>query len=146
MSQRIKGQEVVVDIVSPDGRESALGDVVSASATFQFDILRQRLLGETSDRKDDIFRGTEGEMELQLEKPEALLFINSVKDRATRRIASSSRFNITMTLNFPDAGQARIVLEDVKFGNIPINVGGGDEYVTMNLTFEGEDGRILSVG
>lgn len=143
MGQRIKGQEVVVDVISPDGRETALGDVVSASITHQLDILRARLLGETSDRKDDIFRGTEGEMEIQMERREALDFIGKVKDRATRRTPASSRFNVTMTLNFPDGGAARIVLENVFWGAIPVEVGGGDEYVTMTLSFEAEDGRVL---
>jgi hypothetical protein len=145
MGQRIKGQEVVLDIISPSGRESTLGDVVSASITYQLDILKQRLLGETSDRKDDIFRGLEGEMELQLEQRDALRFVDQVKDRATRRTAASSRFSVTMTLNFPEGGSARIQMSPVYFGNIPLNVGGGDEYVTMSLTFESEDGRILFV-
>ena len=59
MAQRIKGQEVTLDVVSPGGREETLTDQVSASITFQFDILKQRLLGETTDRKDDIFRGVD---------------------------------------------------------------------------------------
>lgn len=143
MAQRIKGQEVVLDVVSPSGREEALGDVVSASITHQLDILKQRLLGETTDRKDDIFRGTEGEMEVQLEAREALLFINTVKSRAQRRTPASDRINITMTLNFPEGGTARIQLTNCYFGNLPVNVGGGDEYVTLSLTFEAEDGRIL---
>lgn len=143
MAQRIKGQEVVLDVISEAGREEALGDVVSASITYQLDILKQRLLGETTDRKDDIFRGLEGEMELQLETRDALRFIDRVKDRATRRVAASTRFSITMTLNFPEGGSARIQLTPVYFGNIPLGVPGGDEYVTMSLTFESEDGRIL---
>jgi hypothetical protein len=143
MGQRIKGQEVVLDMISPNGRESELGDVVSASITYQLDILKQRLLGETTDRKDDIFRGLEGEMEIQLENRDALRFIDRVKDRATRRTPASERFAITMTFNFPEGGSARIQLSPIYFGNIPLNVSGGDEYVTMSLTFESEDGRIL---
>lgn len=143
MGQRIKGQEVVLDIISPNGRESTLGDVISASITYQLDILKQRLLGETTDRKDDIFRGLEGEMEVQLESRDALLFIDRVKNRATRRTPSSERFSVTMTLAFPEGGTARIQMSPVYFGNIPVNVGGGDEYVTLSLTFESEDGRIL---
>ena len=143
MAQRIKGQEAVLDVVSSGGRETALGDVVSASVTYQLDILKQRLLGETTDRKDDIFRGLEGELEVQLESREALRFIDRVKNRATRRTASSEVFSITLTLNFPEGGSARIQLSPVYFGNIPISIGGGDEYVTLSLTFESEDGRIL---
>jgi hypothetical protein len=143
MAQRIKGQEVTLDISGPDGREETLGLVASASITYQMDILKQRLLGETTDRKDDIFRGVEGECELQLDQRDALRFIDTAKSRAQRRIAADSAFGITMTLQFPGGGSARIQLQPVYFGNIPINVGGSDEYVTMSLTFEAEDGRIL---
>lgn len=146
MGQRIKGQEVVIDVISPGGREVTLGDVVSASLTFQFDVLKQRLLGETTDRKDDIFRGVEGEMEVQLEQAAALEFVGRVKDRATRRSSASEVFAVTMTLEFPEGGSARVQLSPVYFGNIPINVGGGDEYVTLSLTFEAEDGRVLFAG
>lgn len=127
-----------------NGIEESLGDVVSASVEFQMDILTQSFLGETSDRKDDIFRGVRGQMEVQMESQDALRFTELVKSRAQRRAGTQTEvISITMTLNLPNGETPRVLLDDVYFGNVPFNVGGRDEYVTMSLEFEGSDGRVL---
>lgn len=143
MSQRIKGQETIISFVSDAGSEDALGDVVSAEFEFQFDILSQRFLGEVADRKDDIFRGVRGRVEIQLEKQDAFRFVDRVKDRAQRRSAASGRFEMLTSMAFPNGERPRIMFPDIFWGNIPFNIGGGDEYVTMTLEFEGSDGRFL---
>lgn len=143
MSQRIKGQEIELQIVSPAGREDSLGDVVSGTIEFQFDILTQGLLNETSDRRDDIFRGVRLEMEVQLESGEFTQFINRVKDRAQRRTPASEQFNALMTLVFPNGDRPRVLIEDLSFGSLPIAVGGRDEYVTVRVEAESSEGRFI---
>lgn len=142
-TQRIKGQETVLVFVSDAGTEEGLGDVVSAEFEFQLDILTTRLLGETSDRKDDIFRGVRGRCEVQLENSQALAFVQRVKDRAQRRTAASGRFQMMTSLEFPNGERPRVLFPDIFWGSLPFNIGGGDEYVTLTLEFEGSDGRFL---
>jgi len=143
MAARIKGQEVELQIVGPSGREESLGDVVSGTIEFQMDILTQGLLNETSDRRDDIFRGVRLEMEVQLERGDVTDFINRVKDRAQRRTAASETFNALMTLQFPNGDRPRVSVEDLSFGSLPFAVGGRDEYVTLRIEAESSDGRFI---
>lgn len=143
MSQRLKGQETTFGVVGPDGEETGLGDVVSAEFVFRFDILTQGLLGETTDRKDDIFKGTRGRLEVQLEEQEAFRFIERAKDRSQRRRPASDQFNITTTLQLANGQRVRAVFDNVFFGDMPIQVGGRDEFVTLAIEWEAEDGRFL---
>lgn len=143
MGTRIKGQEIELQIVGPRGREESLGDVVSGTIEFQFDILTQGLLNETADRRDDIFRGVRLEMEVQLETSDFTTFINRVKDRAQRRSPAGERFDALMTLSFPNGQRARVSVEDLSFGSMPIAVGGRDEYVTVRVEAESSEGRFI---
>ncbi len=143
MGQRVKGQEVELQIVSPAGREESLGDVVSATIEFQLDILTQGLLNETADRRDDIFRGLRLEMEVQLERGDFTNFINRVKDRAQRRVPASEQFNALMTLEMPNGDRPRVSVDDLFFGSLPIAVGGRDEYVTVRIEAEASEGRFI---
>lgn len=143
MGQRVKGQEVEFQIVGPDGREEALGDVVSATVEFQFDILTQGLLNETSDRRDDIFRGVRVEMEAQLETAQFTSLINRIKNRAQRRGPQTVQFDALMTLEMPNGDRPRVSIENLFFGSIPIAVGGRDEYVTVRIEAESNEGRFL---
>ncbi|HHH29110.1 MAG TPA: hypothetical protein ENK57_12305 [Polyangiaceae bacterium] len=116
---------------------------MSGTIEFQFDILTQGLLNETSDRRDDIFRGVRLEMEVQLESGEFTQFINRVKDRAQRRTPASEQFNALMTLVFPNGDRPRVLIEDLSFGSLPIAVGGRDEYVTVRVEAESSEGRFI---
>lgn len=143
MGQRIKGQEIELSVVGPDGREEALGDVVSGTIEFQLDILTQGLLNETADRRDDIFRGVRLEMEVQLETGLFTDFINRIKDRAQRRAPASDVFSALMTLEFPNGDRPRVSVDNLFFGSIPIAVGGRDEYVTLRVEAESDEGRFI---
>lgn len=143
MSTRVKGQEVELTVVGPQGRETSIDKVVSATVTFMQDILSQGFLNETSDEYDDIFKGVSLEMELQLDDESFSDFINRVKLRAQRRAPAGEQFNALMTLNFPNGQRRRISLENLFFGEFPIAAGGREEYVTLRVTANARDGRFL---
>lgn len=143
MASRIKGQEIELQVVGPAGREEGLGDVVSGTIEFQLDILTQGLLNETSDRRDDIFRGVRLEMEVQLETQQFTELITRIKDRAQRRTPAEEQFNALMTMQFPNGERPRISVENLFFGSIPVAVGGRDEYVTVRIEAESNEGRFI---
>ena len=136
MGQRIKGQEVKLSWVSPDGTEEGLEDVVSFEAELMLEILREGFLGESADRRDDIYNGVSGKVELQLESAKYFRFTQRVQDRAERRTPAAGVFNCTASFSFPNGERARITFEDVFFGSLPLRVPERKQYVTASISWE----------
>ena len=143
MAQRIKGQEVRVVFTSPAGTETSLTDITSFEVEPQMEILSEGYLGETTERKDDIFKGVHGRMELHLESQDYFRFVQRIIDRSQRRSPADGRFNVIATLSFPNGQRPRVLLEDVYFGAPPISVGGREEYVSATVEFECSSVRYL---
>jgi len=135
MADRIRGQEVIISVTGPQGNVSAIDAVQSFEVEHQIDILSEGYLGEVAERKDEIFTGISGKMEVHIPAAEYLAFAQQVIDKAQRRIPGTTVFNITATLNFPDGRIARCVYRDVAFGSIPLNVGAREDYVTSTIEF-----------
>lgn len=145
MAQRIKGQEVRLTMTSPTGTVDSIGQggVKSFDIEFKTKILDEGYLGETTNRKDDIFEGVSGRLEAHLDRQAYFQLVQQVIDRAQRRLPADARFNMIATLQFPNGNRPRILIEDVFFGPMPLNAGSRDEFVTVNLEFEAAGGRIL---
>lgn len=146
MAQRIKGQEVRVTVVTPTGTEQSIGGggISSFEIEFQTEILSEGYLGETTERKDDIFRGVSGRMSFHIDRPGYFAFVRQVTDRSQRRSPADARFNVLASLEFPSGETSLVLLEDVFFGPLPVNVGGRDEYVEATVEFECAQGRFLA--
>lgn len=142
MAQRIKGQETRIIATGPNGTITGLSDVVSFNYEPLMEILSQGLLGETTERKDDIFKGVRGKMEVQLETQDYLRFIQAVVDRSQRRTPGVV-FNLQTTLNFPNGERPRVLFEDVFFGPQPVDISSREDYVTASLDFECSNLRVL---
>lgn len=143
MPQRLKGQEVKITFNGPEGLEEGLTDVQNFEAEFQEEILTEGYLGETTNRRDDIFNGVSGSAELHVEQAAYFRFVQRVKDRSQRRTPATGVFNILARLSFPNGETVRALFEDVFFGPLPIRVGGRGEYVQVRITWESSDGRFL---
>jgi len=136
MAQRIKGQEVTVTVISPNGPERSLGDVQSFEIEPMLEVLSEGYLGETTERKDDIFKGVSGSMEINLEQTDFFVFQNAIIERSQRRIPAANVISVNATLAFPDGTFQNILMEDVFFGATPMSVGSREDYVSVSLDFE----------
>lgn len=143
MAQRIKGQEVRVVMVAPSGTVTSLSDVQNLEIEPQTEILSEGYLGESTERKDDIFKGARGKMDVHLEQQAYFRFVQEVIERSQRRTPAAARFNIICTLAFPNGDRPRVLLEDVFFGSNPLSVGGREEYVSASVEFECSNIRFL---
>lgn len=143
MTQRIKGQEVTFTVVSDaDGVETSLGDVKSCELSPQFDIITQGYLGQTTDKRDDIFKGITGNMEVNISSRNYFALLQRIKDRAQRRVAGSSRFQVMGSFKFDDGTRAMITIDSIFFGEQQISVSGRDEFVSCRIAFEADDFRV----
>ncbi len=135
MSQRIKGLEVECVIVVDNVPESNTTAIKSFEITLKQDILTEEYLGEKSTRKDAIFKGLDGKMELHAENGEFLKLFKKITDKSTRRVPGI-KINIKATLNFPNGERPIILIQDVEFGDLPLAFGSRADYGTIALTFE----------
>lgn len=135
---RILGQNIILEVIEGGEPVAAISNVRSAEITSQLEILTEGYLGETTDRKDEVFRGVSGRMDLHFENPDILTFAMRLIDRAAKR-EPGVRINVKMTLQFPNGQRARILVRNVFFGPIPMGFGGRTEYGSISLDFESGD-------
>jgi hypothetical protein len=141
MAQRIKGQEVEMIFVIDGEPVDNTTDIRSMEIAAQMEILREGYLGETTDRRDDIYRGVRGRAELHFENPEVITLFRAIIDRARRR-EPGTRIAMKATLNFPSGERALITIPQVFFGELPIAFGSRSDYGMVSLDFEAEDFRL----
>jgi hypothetical protein len=133
MSQlALKGQETVVTIVRSGNLEDEMTEVDSFSATFKFEKLIRRNLGETTVRTDEIFGGVEGKIKLRVFSNTWMTYLQNLENRA-RRISPAITFNFTTTLLFPNGQQPTITFPDVNFGDFPLDIPSAKDYATIEL-------------
>jgi hypothetical protein len=143
MSQRIKGQEVEVMLVVDSAPQDTITDVRSFELAFQTEILREGYLGETTDRRDSIFKGVRGRMELHIENADIFKLFTSIIDKARRR-TPGTKINVKATLNFPNGERPRVVIPDVEFGELPLNFGSRSDYGAVTLDFEASEAQVIT--
>lgn len=137
---RIRGQEMQIRLTRAGVLERTLTAIKSMTFTAHFTILSEGMIGETTNRRDEIFTGVGIALDFQPESKDAWSLIDFVKTRASRRGDQSLfRINMTFTGNFPNGDRPRITTPDLKFGDMPITVGGREQYVGQTLTAETED-------
>jgi hypothetical protein len=142
MAQRIKGQEVEVLVVVNGVPQTNLTDILSFDVTPAFEIKEEEYLGETSKRFDEIFNGVSFSMELHFEDAGVLTFMQTIKDRAERRLPGTT-INVKATLNFPNGERPRIMLKDCYFGDMPLSFGGRSDYGTFSIDGQCTDIAVL---
>ena len=133
-AQRIKGQEVVVQIIRAGKLEAELTDIQGFNVEDMFEIKAEGYLGETTNRQDYLYNGTKGDLEMHLHSKDWFLFRKAMRDKA-RRITPNVEFNIIATLNFPNGDTPTITLPNVSFGALPHNIPSRGEYVKVKLDF-----------
>jgi hypothetical protein len=143
MADRIKGQDVEIMIVADNVAQSTITDIRSFEVESQMEILREGYLGETTQRRDDIFNGVRGKMELHFENKDVFDLIQTITDRARRRTPGTI-VNIKATLRFPNGQRPRVLIPNVFFGPIPMNFGSRSDYGTVTLDFESSDVTVIA--
>lgn len=139
---RIKGQEVTVTLVSSSGVEQAVADVKSMDIQFDRDILSEGFLGQTTEQKDDIFKGVSGKIEFHSRDESVLDLTQRINDKTKRRLPGET-FQVVATLAFPNGVRRRIIIPDVSFGAIPISIGSREDYVSTTYEYAASDARFL---
>lgn len=142
-TQRIKGQEVSINLV----RDSVVEDTITAIQDFEVTdvlaVISKGYLGEKSERKDMIYKGVKFSLKVHLQKQDYFAFRLGVINIA-QRVTPDSSVSIVGVLNFPSGETPDFVIPDAQFGEIPMNVPARDDYVTVTLQGEAEQMNVTT--
>lgn len=138
MAQRLKGQEVSINVMAGGVLEDTITAIQNFNVEDEFEILSQGYLGETTDRKDMVFKGVKGDFELHIATQDFLKLTQKIKDKA-RRVTPDVEFNLTATLNFPNGDTPTITFPDVAWGPIGKNTSSRSDYVKCKMQWACSD-------
>lgn len=142
MAQRLKGQETEVMLVVDGTPQATITTIKSFEMTWQLEKSSEGYLGETTDRKDAFFKGISGSIDMHIENQDIFGLIVKIVDKARRR-TPGTKINIKTTLNFPNGDRPRLMIPNVEFGDIPLNLGGRGEFASVKLDFEASEAQKL---
>lgn len=126
---RLRGQEVNLILARGNTPEDTVTAIRDFTAQFEFRTLAEGYLGELTMRHDDIYDGVSGSFTVDLEDQSFFTLINFIKERAQRvRGVNVSRVNAAGRFTFPNGQTPRLIIRDLKFDAIPLNVGSRDAY------------------
>lgn len=128
----MKGQSTEVRVLKDGNRETSLADVVSFETEDKLEIKAQGYLGETTDRHDEVYSGTNVTLTMHMQRASAFRFKQDLIDRARRRIPAF-KVLIQSSFEFDNGERHRIQFPDVKFGTPRISSGARADYVTLTL-------------
>jgi len=133
---RIKGQEMTVRLARGSIVEQTLTAIADLTISLDLATIDQGYLGETSNRKDDIFNGVSGTLTLHPEGQEAFEFADFLVRRAQRDpVTSGVAVNLTARYTFPNGDTPIVLVKDMKFGALPIAASGRDAFISMALSY-----------
>ena len=133
-NQRIRGADVAIALTVDNALQDTFTAIENFSSTFKFEKLVMRYLGEQTVRTDEIFAGVEGKLKLHLYDEAFTTFIQNLELRA-RRLDPTIVFNTAQTMNFPNGETPVLTYPDINFGDIPLDVASGKDYVALDLDF-----------
>lgn len=139
---RIKGQEIAIVATAGGNVVDSFDAIMNFNEEYQAEIKTQGYLGETNNRKDDVYNGEKFDMEVHLSTQNFYKFRDLVKARQTRQ-QPDLVFNISVQFQFPNGDSPVLTITDIKFGAMPTNVSGRTEYVKVKIDGEADDYDVL---
>ena len=142
MANRVRGQEVETLFAVDNVPQIATTDVRSFEMGWQLGIQKEGYLGETSDRRDSIYRGVSGSQEFHFENKAIFNIVTAFINKARRR-EPGVQINTKATINFGGGTKARVVVPDISAGEIPMNFGSRSDFGTIKFPWEAMDAQVI---
>lgn len=132
--QRLKGQEVQIQVTQDGAVLSAFNAIASFNDNQKSEKIEQGYLGETTNRHDDIYNGFDGSFDFHMENSQWTAFSAAVIARQ-RRQQPSIVFNVIRVDLYPNGETFTRTYLDVMFGPLPNTIGSRGDYVTGSIDF-----------
>jgi hypothetical protein len=141
-TNRVRGQEVQTLFAVNNVPQAQTTDVRSFEFSWQLEVQKEGYLGETTDRRDSIYRGVSGKQQFHFENPAIFGVVNSFVDRARRRVPGL-QINDKATINYASGLKTRIIIPDIVAGEIPMSFSDRASFGTIDFPFEAQDVQVL---
>jgi hypothetical protein len=132
--QRIKGQEVTLQMVTDAVLEDEITEIKDFEATFEMEIMSQGYLGQKTELKDSIFKGVTGKFTAHIHTSKAFDYIEKIKDKVQRKTPDTV-FNLLGVFSFPNGETRSLTIPDVAWGSVPVSTGSRSDYTSFAFTF-----------
>lgn len=142
IAQRIKGQEVAIEVLVDGVPKATFSDIRSFTVTPKLEKKEEEYLGETSKRYDEVFSGVDFELECNFHDQGVLEFVDTVVERAQRRVAGTV-INIKATLNFPNGNTPKVVMRNCFFNEMPVGFGSRSDYGTFRISGSCQEWKVI---
>jgi hypothetical protein len=132
---KTKGADCTLTLAGPSGSVD-IPDILEASIDLDIKILEEYYLGRYGADYDEMFNGMAGSLRYHMQTTTALSVQQKIEDRAARRSPAGEVWNLTCSIQFDNGSRARITIEDLKFGGVPIKIGGQQQFVEGSLEWK----------
>ena len=139
MSERFAGQEAKLAIVNSTTQDPQCPDValVSVNVTLKNELVKRDFVGETGPDYREFADGYDVEAEVELTNAAQIVtFVNALQAKAKGK--STDQFQIATKYVSPDGGSFRVVLPDVRWDSVPLNLGGRKDFLKTTLKGSGK--------
>ena len=133
--QRIKGQEVSLNVVRDGQVEDTITAIQDFEATDLLSVISKGYLGEPTDRKDMIYKGVKFSFKLHIFRQDYFALRQAIIDIAQRK-TPDSQVTLTGVLFMANGDTPDFTIPNAQFGELPMKVPSRDEYV--DITLQGE--------
>jgi len=134
---RAKGQNLKLTVMNAGAPVEGIL-IKSFDMTAQLEVQTEGYLGEDSDRRDDIYNGVTGNLELHFETQDVFTFLVAAVERAKNKTAQI-QFAISGVVQLPNGTNPKIDIPDVRFGNWAMNFASRTDYGAVSVPFEARD-------
>ena len=141
MDNRLKGQDVEIQVIKNGEVVESVTNVRSFELAFINEVTEEQYVGETSPRFDVFSKGFRGKIEINLS--DGSLFLAGFRAQARTRLPGT-RINVKATLQYPNGTRQRLLLTGCVFEDVPFTWGARSEYGTVSLSFKSTDGRVIT--
>lgn len=138
----LRGDDIQAQLTRNGVLERTLVDFVSGNITGKFTRHYENYLGRQGEKVDEQFDHVEGALLVRPRSQAILVLYDLITQRARRQIAQDLLVvNLVTTLQFPNGDRPKVVVPDLKFGDLPLNWGGRNQYAETPLDFAAETWR-----
>ncbi len=141
---RFAGQEATLSIVNTTTGDPLIADVLleSATVTLPFDVVKKQYMGEIGPRYRMFADGWEADIKVApTSAPQMVELANLLVAKASGLIQDE----IALQMKYVSpTGAFRIVLRDGACDGIPLDTGGGHEFLESGLKWKGQQFKIAT--